>query len=236
MTIAFELDQATLEEIAARQSAAGLPLPADVPSGITGRLKRGFDLVLAIAAFVFLAPLFVVIALMIKLSDGGPVFYRHTRCGRGGLPFACYKFRTMRINADAHLRDVLGKDTMLAEEWARHQKLKNDPRITKFGRFLRKTSLDELPQIFNILLGDMSVIGPRPVTFEELPRYGRSLIYYSAARPGITGLWQVSGRNDTSYAERIAFDTDYVKHWSIKKDISILLRTVPVVLLAKGAY
>jgi exopolysaccharide production protein ExoY len=236
MTIAFELDQTALEEIAARQSAAGLPLPADVPSGLTGVLKRSLDLFLAIAALIFLAPLFLVIALMIKLSDGGPIFYRHTRCGRGGLPFACYKFRTMRVNADEHLRDVLKNDAGLAEEWAHHQKLKKDPRITKFGLFLRKTSLDELPQIFNILLGDMSVIGPRPVTFEELPRYGRSLIYYSAARPGITGLWQVSGRNDTTYEERIAFDTQYVKQWSMKKDISILLRTVPVVLLAKGAY
>jgi len=236
MTIAFDLNQAALEEIAARQSAVGLPRPSEVPEGITGLPKRLFDVAISLSALVFLLPIFLIISLMIKLSDGGPVFYRHTRCGLGGKPFACYKFRTMRTEADNYLAKMLKADKILAEEWAHHQKLKNDPRITRLGLLLRKTSLDELPQIFNILRGDMSVIGPRPVTFEELPRYGRSLIYYSAARPGITGLWQVSGRNDTSYEDRVAFDADYVSGWTMGKDIEILMRTIPVVLLAKGAY
>ncbi len=236
MTLAFDLDQSALEEIAARQSAVGLPRPSEVSTGIIAWPKRLFDLSVALAALIFLAPLFLAISLMIKLSDGGPIFYRHTRCGLGGKPFACLKFRTMRTNADKYLQQMLNQSPTLAEEWAHHQKLKQDPRITRFGQLLRKTSLDELPQIFNILMGDMSIIGPRPVTFEELPRYGRNLLYYSAARPGITGLWQVSGRNDTSYEERVAFDADYVKNWSMKMDLVILLRTIPVILLAKGAY
>ncbi|MGV6800873.1 MAG: sugar transferase [bacterium] len=210
--------------------------PRDVPNGLTGGAKRAIDLLIAVSVFIFVLPLLAALALLIKSQDDGPVLFKQTRCGLNGKKFTVFKFRTMTMNAEQKLEDLLATDAAAAAEWAQTQKLKNDPRITPLGRFLRKSSLDELPQLFNILRGDMSVIGPRPVTFGEIPRYGHRLAYYLSARPGITGLWQVNGRNRLSYEQRMDYDVDYVKNWSFATDIYILLKTVPAVIFAKGAF
>ncbi len=201
-----------------------------------GGAKRVFDLVSATIALVTLAPLLVTIALLIRAQDGGPAIYRQTRIGRLGKPFGCLKFRSMVPDADARLAQHLSRNPDAAAEWRRSRKLVNDPRITPLGAVLRSTSLDELPQFFNILAGEMSLVGPRPVVEEELARYGRDRIYYFSARPGLTGLWQVAGRTNASYAQRVSLDKEYVRRWSIGQDISICLRTVGVVLWRKGAY
>ena len=169
-------------------------------------LKRAFDLALAITALLLLAPVFLTVALLIKASDRGPILYRHTRVGRQGERFECLKFRTMATNADERLARILLEDPYAAQEWEETQKLRNDPRITAIGAFLRKSSLDELPQIWNVIRGDMSIIGPRPITRAELNRYGKERRYYLLVRPGITGLWQVSGRSSTGYDKRIRYD------------------------------
>jgi exopolysaccharide production protein ExoY len=206
------------------------------PPPLGGLVKRGFDILGAIAALVMLCPLFILIALLVKLSDGGPVFYGHFRVGRGGRMFRCFKFRTMVTNGDAVLAAHLRADPLANIEWAATRKLKYDPRVTKVGIVLRKLSIDELPQIFNILVGDMSIVGPRPVVRDELDRYGRSAIFYLRSRPGLTGLWQVSGRNDVSYATRVEFDRHYVENWSLAEDIRIIVKTVPVVCMSRGSY
>jgi Undecaprenyl-phosphate galactose phosphotransferase WbaP len=164
------------------------------------------------------------------------VLYRQWRVGRNGRRIGVYKFRTMVRNADAVLREMLEKDPELAAEWERDQKLRCDPRVTRVGAFLRKTSLDELPQLINVVTGDMSLVGPRPVVEGERGKYGPVFDEYCRVRPGITGLWQVSGRNNTSYAERVAYDHYYINNWSVWMDIWILCRTVPVVLTGYGAY
>jgi undecaprenyl-phosphate galactose phosphotransferase len=168
--------------------------------------------------------------------EGGPIIYRHRRVGRSGRAFECLKFRTMVPNADQVLRDVLARDATRRAEWARDRKLRNDPRITLVGGFLRRTSLDELPQLWNVLRGEMSLVGPRPVVSEELMRYGRKRRNYLAVLPGLTGLWQVTGRNDTSYRRRVAIDTYYVRNRSLVLDVYILLKTTIVVLRRSGAY
>lgn len=198
-------------------------------------LKRGFDLVVAAAALVFLTPAFLTIALLIKLSDPGPVFYRHSRIGRQGARFGCLKFRTMAIDAERRLADILTSDPRAALEWGTTQKLRRDPRVTRIGAFLRKTSLDELPQLWNVLCGDMSLIGPRPVTRAELDRYGRDRRYYLLVRPGITGLWQVNGRSSLGYERRISYDREYLEEWSWLGEFWILLMTIPAVLKTSDA-
>ncbi|MBA4802336.1 MAG: undecaprenyl-phosphate galactose phosphotransferase WbaP [Euryhalocaulis sp.] len=199
-------------------------------------LKRFFDIVVAWTMVLFLTPLFVAFSVLIKL-DGGPVVFGHERVGRNGKPFECLKFRTMVADADARLARHLDRDPDARAEWEASFKLKHDPRITWIGRFLRKTSLDELPQLLNVIRGEMSLVGPRPVIREELERYyGGEAAHYTKALPGITGLWQVSGRNDTTYAERVRLDAWYAKNWSLWGDIVILLRTVPAVLRNSGAY
>ncbi len=195
-----------------------------------GRLKRAFDFALAAALLLFLAPAFLTIALLIKSADGGPVFYRHTRVGRQGARFSCLKFRTMAIDSEERLASILVNDPQAAAEWQEGQKLRNDPRITAIGAFLRKTSLDELPQFWNVLRGDMSIVGPRPVTRAELNRYGKDRRYYLLVRPGITGLGQVSGRSSTGYERRIRFDREYLEEWSWLGEFWILLMTIPAVL------
>ena len=197
---------------------------------------RALDLTVAIAALVFLAPLMAVIALAIWITGGGPLLYRHARLGRDGTKFWCVKFRSMHTDGDRILADHLTRDPEACAEWARDRKLRNDPRISTVGRFLRKTSLDELPQLFNVLAGDMSIVGPRPIVEAEIPLYGHYIQHYYAVRPGITGLWQVSGRNNTSYRRRVACDVSYVRSKSAGQDLRIMAMTVPVVLLAKGAY
>jgi Undecaprenyl-phosphate galactose phosphotransferase WbaP len=197
--------------------------------------KRLFDVVGAVGLALLLSPLMLVVGLVL-VRDRGPIIYSHSRTGRHGRTFGCLKFRTMVPNAEQVLLDLLNQDPQLQLEWRRDQKLRNDPRVTAIGRFLRRTSLDELPQLWNVLKGDMSLVGPRPVVREEWQRYGRRLDTYLAAKPGVTGLWQVMGRSDSCYRRRVALDSYYVKKRSLLLDIFILLQTVKVVLRGRGAY
>ena len=199
-------------------------------------VKGTIDLALGAAAALFSAPLCLLIAAAIKLDSRGPVFYSQERIGRNGRRFRAWKFRTMSVNADALLQKYLAENPGLRAEWERDHKLRNDPRITRVGKFLRKTSLDELPQLWNVLRGEMSLVGPRPIVDSEVPRYGDSFGLYARVRGGITGLWQVSGRSDTTYAERVNLDSYYVRNWSVWLDFCILFRTIAVVLFRQGAY
>jgi exopolysaccharide production protein ExoY len=198
--------------------------------------KRIFDIVAAAAAIALLSPLFAMLALMVKLSDRGPVFYAHRRIGRNGNIFYCLKFRTMVMNGDEVLARHFAENPKTREEWLATRKLQDDPRITRVGQVLRKLSLDELPQVFNILMGHMSVVGPRPVVKDELEMYGPAADCYLRSRPGLTGLWQVSGRNDVSYGMRVAFDQHYVENWSFLSDIKIIVLTVPAIIASRGSY
>jgi Undecaprenyl-phosphate galactose phosphotransferase WbaP len=196
--------------------------------------KLSLDVALASLALLILAPLFLLIAIAIKL-DGGPVFYAHKRIGADGRTFQCLKFRSMVMDSERVLRDLLARDPAAAQEWARTQKLRNDPRITKVGALLRQTSLDELPQLLNVLRLEMSLVGPRPIVAAEVPKYADDIAFYCETRPGITGLWQVSGRSDTSYARRVQLDSWYVKNWTVWHDLTIIAKTVPAVLKRRGA-
>jgi undecaprenyl-phosphate galactose phosphotransferase len=189
----------------------------------------------AAALIVLLSPLMLVVALLIWQRDGAPIFFAHYRVGLNGRLFRCFKFRTMLRNADKALNDLLARDPAARDEWAREQKLGNDPRITPVGHFLRRTSLDELPQLFNVLRGEMTLVGPRPITVAELTKYGAARWHYLCVRPGVTGLWQVSGRNDVSYEERVALDRRYVESRSLAMDVTILMRTAKVVFARDGA-
>ena len=213
------------------------------PSGVTGRtVQRGesfgrlVDLCLALTALVFLAPMMVVVALAIWLQDGGPIFYAQMRIGRGGVGFKCLKFRSMLVDADQRLQHLLAQDATAKAEWDRDHKLRDDPRITSLGSFLRRSSVDEIPQLINVLRGEMSLVGPRPIVAAEAPRYGRYIRHYCSVNPGITGLWQVSGRNDVSYRRRVALDVTYARSKSFALDLKILLATIPAVLLRRGSY
>ena len=198
-------------------------------------VKRAMDVCGASILLVLLFPVLFAIALIV-MSDHGNAVYGHPRVGRGGRTFRCLKFRSMVKNSDEVLAKLLASDPQAREEWNRDFKLKNDIRITPVGRVLRKTSLDELPQLWNVLRGDMSLVGPRPVVQQELARYGLDVRYYLALKPGMTGLWQVSGRNDVDYPTRVSLDVKYAMNRSLAFDISILLRTVKVVLAKDGAY
>ena len=198
--------------------------------------KRALDIIGAGVGLVLLAPFFLIVALMVR-ADGGPAFFAHQRVGRGGKLFGCLKFRSMVIDSQARLEALLANDPAARAEWEATRKLKNDPRITRIGRFLRSTRLDEVPQLINVLRGEMSLVGPRPVQEAEIDRYyGASAAHYMAVRPGITGLWQVSGRSETSYESRVALDVSYVSRPSLLADISILLRTPVAVLSRRGAH
>lgn len=199
-------------------------------------MKRCIDLFLCLLILPVLLPLGLILGLLIRLDTPGPVLYRQRRIGQGGRTLHIYKFRTMAANADAVLEDWLARDPALREEWKRAHKLKHDPRVTRMGTFLRKTSLDELPQLINVVMGGMSLVGPRPIVAEEIEKYGEVYGEYCRVKPGITGLWQISGRNDTSYEERVAYDHYYINNWSVWMDLWILGRTVPVVLSGYGAY
>ena len=213
--------------------ARDLPAPLALPVG--GHSKRVFDILVASAALLLLAPLMLMLAGAIKLLMGGEVLYRHRRVGFAGKFFSCLKFRTMVSNGDEVLERHFKTNPAAAEEWRRTRKLANDPRITPYGYFLRKTSLDELPQLFNILRGEMSCVGPRPIVAEELHFYGDNAVDYFLARPGITGLWQVSGRSLATYEERVAFDLEYVRKWTLFEDVVILARTIPAVMNTEQA-
>jgi exopolysaccharide production protein ExoY len=209
-------------------------MPVEQPA-LALSAKRLIDISVAFLALVLLGPLMAVICIVMRISGPGPILFRQTRIGKAGREFKCYKFRSMVFDADRVLNEHLRQNESARREWQVNQKLTVDPRITPLGSFLRKTSLDELPQLFNVLAGDMSIVGPRPIVRDEIPKYDDKILYYLAMRPGITGLWQVSGRSDCSYPERVALDTRYVSEWSLKWDIIILFKTVPAVLLQSGS-
>ena len=196
--------------------------------------KLTFDVALSSAVLALAAPVMLAIGALVGL-DGGPMFYAHRRVGARGRVFDCLKFRSMVVDGDAALQRLLAADPDAAEEWARTHKLRRDPRVTWIGRLLRKTSLDELPQLLNVLRLEMSLVGPRPIVSLEIPKYGENIAYYYETRPGITGLWQVSGRSDTTYDERVRLDSWYVRNWTFWQDVSILARTIPAVMSGRGA-
>jgi Undecaprenyl-phosphate galactose phosphotransferase WbaP len=197
--------------------------------------KRLFDTLVAALLLVVLSPMMMLIALLLKL-EGGSVLFAHQRIGKNGRKFDCYKFRSMVPNAEQQLQSLLQHNAHLKAEWDKEHKLKDDPRISRMGDFLRRTSLDELPQLFNVLKSEMSLVGPRPIVEDELQKYGLDKSYYLMVRPGMTGLWQVSGRNDVDYETRVYLDAWYVKNWSLWYDLAILFKTVKVVFGRNGAY
>jgi exopolysaccharide production protein ExoY len=204
------------------------------PIGMTP--KRIVDIFLAISGIIILAPLLVICFVATVVTSPGPALFRHKRIGFNGKHFDCLKFRTMVTDAPNRLKLLLESDPTAAAEWTANRKLKLDPRVTAIGSLLRKSSLDELPQLFNVLRGDMSIVGPRPVTSEELERYSTSVGAYLACRPGITGLWQVSGRSSTTYDKRVACDTFYARNWSMALDAKIVIVTIPSLLASDCAY
>ncbi|MBA1373921.1 sugar transferase [Sphingomonas ursincola] len=197
---------------------------------------RTLDAIGAVLLLILFGPLMVLVAIGVFVSDPGPVVFRQKRIGRGGHQFDCLKFRTMTVDAEHRLAHLLANDPIARAEWDRDQKLRKDPRIVGIGHFLRKSSLDELPQLFNVLRGEMSLVGPRPIVAEEIGRYGRYFSHYCAVRPGITGLWQISGRNDVDYRRRVAFDVIYARKGTAMANVKILLLTVPSVVASRGSY
>lgn len=198
-------------------------------------LKLAIDMLGAFSLLVLASPLFIFIAYKIR-KDGGPAFYSHERIGKNGKPFNCIKFRSMIINSQEVLDELLANDEEARAEWEREFKLKSDPRITPVGNFIRKTSLDELPQLVNVLKGEMSLVGPRPVIAEEQKYYGENWDEFLSVKPGMTGLWQVSGRNDTTYDERVNLDIQYIRDWTLWMDIKIAYKTIFIIINPKGAY
>ncbi|MEM9015189.1 MAG: sugar transferase [Pseudomonadota bacterium] len=202
--------------------------PASAPE------KRLLDIAIASGALVFFAPLLLVLFFLVR-RDGGPAIFVQERVGKDGKLFPCYKFRSMVPDAETRLRDLLVCNEFFRKDWEANRKLKNDPRITKLGAFLRRKSLDELPQLLNVLRGEMSIVGPRPITPDETEKYGEDIKFYVRARPGLTGAWQVSGRNDVSYEERVVLDVQYTTSWTFVNDLLIILRTFNAVLKERGA-
>jgi len=238
------LDGFAIARAASSEADARLILP-NIASFAQGRSRpapemrldagRVLDIVLSATLIVLLLPVLAVIALTVRLTSRGDALFVHQRVGIGGRPFGCLKFRSMRHNADQLLTEILRDRPDLRREWLETRKLPVDPRITPFGRFLRTTSLDELPQLFNVLRGDMAMVGPRPIVSEELSHYGRFASSYFGVRPGLTGLWQVTGRSGTSYRRRVATDHFYYRRRNLVMDLRIILATVPAVLMQRGA-
>ena len=201
-------------------------------------IKNLFDIIFSLFILVAFFPLFIIIALLVKLSSRGPIFFLQERIGKNNVPFKCIKFRTMYPESKDILQNLLNKDEKIKKEFEETHKIKNDPRITTIGKFLRKTSLDELPQFFNVLRNEMSIVGPRPIVKAEKKKYGKNLNKVLSIKPGITGLWQVSGRNNLTYKKRVKLDINYVKNYNLLMDIRILIRTFGVILfpLDRGAY
>ncbi|WFL75962.1 sugar transferase [Altererythrobacter arenosus] len=199
------------------------------------RLSRALDIVVALAMLIFLLPVMVLVAASIAITSPGPIIFKQERMGMNGRTFGCLKFRTMRCDAEQALSALLAARPELRYEWASTQKLAQDPRITGVGSFLRHSSIDELPQLINVLRGEMSLVGPRPIVANEVPRYGRYITSYFSVRPGLTGLWQVTGRNESSYRRRVAADVLYSRSKSLMFDLKILLMTIPAVLSGKGS-
>jgi exopolysaccharide production protein ExoY len=226
-----------MREATIHPAALALPVPAFDPSSrlASRAAKRALDCLIAAVLLIALLPFLLIVAGLIATEGRGRILFGHGRIGRGGRPFRCLKFRTMFVDAEARLQALLASNPARAAEWAIHRKLDADPRITPVGRFLRATSLDELPQLINVLRGEMSIVGPRPVTAEELLRYGSSARAYKSVRPGITGPWQVSGRNRIGYADRVRLDAGYARDWTVRSDIMLVLRTPSAVLSQRGA-
>jgi len=228
--------------VAVEGGVAPIPAPAVVlwPAGswraVALALKRALDIAGALFALIFLSPLFLACAILVKVSSPGPVLFAHPRVGWGGKPFRLWKFRTMYQDAAAHLARYLESNPQAREEWERCHKLKVDPRVTPVGRFLRRFSLDELPQFWNILLGEMSLVGPRPCVEREVNAYAQEFRTVLAMRPGLTGLWQTSGRSRIHFDERLRLEQTYVTRWNLWDDFAIMLKTVRVVLTGDGAY
>lgn len=197
--------------------------------------KRALDVVLATAMLIVLAPVMILVGVAVALTSRGPIIFSQKRIGLNGREFPCLKFRSMRVDAEQILASILEECPNKREEWNCNQKLKDDPRITPIGAFLRQTSLDELPQLFNVIRGEMSLVGPRPIVASEAPKYRRHIISYLQVKPGLTGMWQISGRNDTAYTRRVAADAYYARHQSLWLDLRIILLTIPAVLSGKGA-
>jgi len=212
--------------------------PAKPSAGLSAdqALTTAMNIVVALAALIFLAPLMIAVAIAVYAQDGGPILFAHRRIGRNGRYFYCLKFRSMAVDAQERLARLLESDPDARAEWEKDHKLRNDPRVTRLGAFLRKSSLDELPQLFNVLRGEMSLVGPRPIVEAEIAKYGRRFRQYCAVKPGITGLWQVSGRNDTTYTQRVALDCVYARRRSVLLDAYVLAATVPAVLSRRGSY
>lgn len=202
---------------------------------VGGVVKRALDVAVSSSALLLLLPLLALLAVAVRLSSPGPAMYGQRRRGFRNEEFTCWKFRSMVPDSNARLTAYLEASPEAAREWRETRKLRNDPRVTRVGAFLRNTSLDELPQLWNVLCGDMSLVGPRPIVDAEITRYGGKFRYYAASRPGLTGLWQISGRSDTSYQARVDFDSYYVANWSISRDLMILTKTVPAVLSRRGS-
>ena len=209
---------------------------ADLAVPVGGRAKRALDIGLVVLGVLLLLPLILGLVVVLKLMDPGPLLYGHSRIGFGGRAFRCWKFRTMVVDGDAVLEQHLRENPAEAVIWKEQRKLVNDPRVTPVGAVLRKFSLDELPQLLNVLKGEMSLVGPRPIVQAELDHYAGSARHYLAARPGLTGLWQISGRSDTTYAERVRLDRFYVMNWSLWRDLRIIFLTIPAVALSRGAH
>ena len=201
-----------------------------------GLTKRAFDVSLAVLGLIAIAPLLLVVAALIVSTSGRPIVIRHRRIGAGGREFECLKFRTMLRDGDEVLRKHFLMNPDAEHEWRTTRKLKNDPRVTRLGTVLRKTSVDELPQLVNVIAGHMSLIGPRPIVADEISHYGEAFEWYCRARPGLTGAWQISGRSDTGYHQRVQLDREYVLNWTFRSDVVILLRTIPAVLSTRGSY
>src|ERR1700676_1803250 len=213
-----------------RLSSVESPRPIGLAS------KRVIDIILAVSGIILLAPLLIICFVVTIVTSPGPALFRHRRVGLNGKYFDCLKFRTVPAAAPERLRQLLESEPLAAAEWAANRKLRHDPRVTVIGDILRKSSLDELPQLFNVLRGDMSIVGPRPVTEEELVRYSSAINAYYACRPAITGVWQVSGRSTTTFNQRVACDRFYVRNWSISLDVKIIMATIPAVCFSNTAY
>ena len=223
-----------------RMQNAGVNIVEDGPppaiSGVDAVVWRLFDVIAAFLLLTFILPFLAMLAASVFISDPGPVFYRHRRLGQGGRYFQCIKFRTMRVDGDEILAAHLSTSAAAKREWEATHKLRNDPRVTPLGAIMRKLSLDELPQLLNVLSGDMSIVGPRPIVEQEVQKYGFYFEHYCRVRPGLTGIWQTSGRSDTSYHQRVTMDVSYVMRKSVAFDMWLMAKTVPAVLMAKGSY
>lgn len=237
--VAFDRAAVGMHSFEPRWEGAPAQWPEQVapPASPYAAAKRVLDVLGAIVLAAIFAPLILAIVIVALIRrEPGSIIYKHRRIGQDGNAFECLKFRTMVPNADQTLRELLERDPAIKAEWVRDHKLRCDPRVTRLGRFLRRTSLDELPQLWNVMRGEMSLVGPRPVVRDELLRYGRNVRAYLSAKPGITGLWQVKGRNDTDYRRRVVLDTYYVRNRNLLLDLYILFKTTSVVLRGSGAY